>query len=182
MVASAPGTRCSVSTLCCCFDSAGNPASANLSSTNCMPLLAPGATCFLSKTLDANQTIRCAFDIKGSANPTALVKYRGNVHWTERGTDPHFIVASAFGGTRKTRAARAESGSLGPVRRPQRARALNTPQGPRSVVRHPGQKARPFFKNVKRESAEAARKTLQSGLRRNMARAGFTNARNLARK
>ena len=50
------------------LDAAGDPASANLSSTTCGPMLAPGGTCFLSKTLDAGQTVRCQFDIKGSAS------------------------------------------------------------------------------------------------------------------
>lgn len=115
------------------------------------------------------------FDIKGGANPTALVKYRGNVHWTERGTDPHFIVASAYGRGRRSRVRNAEAGTLG-SRRFQGAKAIKTPFGLRAWAIHPGQKARPFFSRVKDLSGPAAIRTVRSGLRRNMARSGFQAA------
>lgn len=117
------------------------------------------------------------FDIKGGANPTALVGYRGNVHWTERGTDPHLIVASGFGRGRRGRLSRAAAGRLGSLRDPSNAKAVTPAAGlARAVVRHPGQKARPFFDKVKDKSADAALETLRTGLRRNMARAGFEAA------
>ena len=123
------------------------------------------------------------FEIKGTSNPTALVSYRGPVHWWESGTGPHIVTPKGFRGSRRSRTARAASTPLG-ARTGNRlsqakvgrgaSQALRFPDGNvRRTAFHPGMRARPFFHRVKANAAPAATRTVQSGLRRNIARAGF---------
>ncbi len=43
------------------------------------------------------------YDIKGTRNPTALIRYVGPVHWAFSGTEDHFIVASRYGNFRSSK-------------------------------------------------------------------------------
>ena len=67
------------------------------------------------------------FDIKGVANPVALIRATGPMQLLERGARPHpIVVRGAPGGRRRSRG----------------ARALRTPYGPRRSVSHPGAPAK----------------------------------------
>ncbi len=127
------------------------------------------------------------FDLKGASNPTALVRYRGPVHWTEYGTEPHIITPKGFAGSRATRSARAVSFDIGSRSTGNRLSARKVAGGARRAVRfngkvrrvayHPGTRRRPFWAGVKRRTYKKAPAVLQSGMRRNMVTAGFNAAR-----
>lgn len=67
--------------------------------------------------------VSARYDIKGTKNPTALVRANGPLHLVERDTKPHEIDAT------RTRTGR---------RRRSGKKALSTPYGPKAKVRHPG--------------------------------------------
>lgn len=114
------------------------------------------------------------FDIKGGAKPTALVKYRGPVHWTNFGTKPHVITPKGFVGSRASRTAAGSAGRLSQAKVSRGAtRALAFDGKVRRVAYHPGQKARPFWPKVKKQVADEAPKILEDNVGRNIRRAGF---------
>lgn len=122
------------------------------------------------------------FDLKGSTKPTSLVRYRGPVHWVNSGTDAHIITPKGFAGSRVTRGQR---GLVGGNRLSSRkvaggaARAVRYGGKIRRVAYHPGTKARPFWPEVERRTRKRSEAVLRSGLRRNIARAGFGSVSNL---
>lgn len=127
------------------------------------------------------------FDIKGTRKPTALAKYRGPVHWTEYGTDPHVITPTGFRGSRRSRTDRARTFDIATRSTGNRLSAAKVRGGAarnlqyngdyRRVAYHPGQKARPFWSKVKTSTNKQAGDVLKSGLRSNMVKAGFNAAR-----
>lgn len=129
------------------------------------------------------------FDIRGTRRPTGLVKYRGPVHWTEYGTAPHIITPKGFAGSRASRTARAGSFDIASRSTGNRLSAAKVAGGAAKAVRyggkirrvayHPGTSPRPFWDTVKSRTAKQAPEVLRSGLRRNMATAGFRNASQL---
>lgn len=134
------------------------------------------------------------YTTKGVSNPTSLVSYRGPVHWTNNGTDPHVITPKGFVGSRAARTARARTFDIatrstgnrlsgrkvaGGAARAVLAHGKGSPKHWRRVAYHPGQKARPFWPGVQRRTTARAEAVLKSGLARNMTRAGFDAARNL---
>ena len=80
------------------------------------------------------------FDVKGTNNPTSLVRATGPLHLVERSTKAHTIGP---------RARRARSGRS----------AIRLPDGGfRRAVRHPGTRGRePFAKGIRKASPEAER-------------------------
>lgn len=80
------------------------------------------------------------YDIKGTDNPTALVKARGPVHLMENPVKPHAITPKKRGRTK-------------------RKKAVVTPYGPRASVQHPGVKnpKKPWSKGVKRAEPHVRR-------------------------
>ena len=116
------------------------------------------------------------FNVKGSTNPTSLVRYRGPVHWTNNGTDPHVITPKGFTGSRATRTSRALSGGnrLSSAKVGKGAsRAVRFGGKVRRVAYHPGQRARPFFPGVKRRAKKRAEAVMRKNLRSNIVKAGF---------
>ena len=97
------------------------------------------------------------FDVRKGNKPTALLQYRGPVHWVDRGTSSHRIAPKRRRGKKAIK-----FGSI------VRANAL-----------HPGQRAKPFYPGVKDRVEKGAPKILQAGTRRNIAKAGFSAARAL---
>lgn len=130
------------------------------------------------------------FNVKGANRPTALVSYRGPVHWIESGTKPHVIGARLLG-TRgsiaynagQQTASGSTRGSFGPFmeftnsRNGPRARkgkrALSWGVGPKAWAFHPGTRARPFWKRAKTAVAQQAPHEMQRQLRRQLFRAGL---------
>ncbi len=122
------------------------------------------------------------FNVKGSTKPTALVRYRGPVHWTNNGTDAHVITPKGFTGSRATRTSRGLVGgntlSRAKIGRGA-AQAVKFNGKVRRVAYHPGTKARPFWPEVQRRTRARSEEVLRVGLRRNIARAGFGAASNI---
>lgn len=130
------------------------------------------------------------FNVRGGNRPTALVSYRGPVHWIERGTQPHVIGAKLLG-TRGSIAYNAGTatasgstrGSFGPFltttnsRNGPRARrgkrALSWGVGPKAWAFHPGTRARPFWKRARTEVARRAPDEMRRQLRSQLLRAGL---------
>ncbi len=109
------------------------------------------------------------FNIKGTTNPTALVRYRGPLQWLEGGTDKHPIPASGRGPRgRRARLRRVADGQTLRDNRSGRPLAVVYDGKVRTTAWHPGTNARPFFKDVKRKSSEAALETIRAGVRRNI--------------
>lgn len=123
------------------------------------------------------------FNIKGTSKPTALVRYRGPVHWTNNGTDPHIITPKGFAGSRRTRGARAQQFDISTRRTGNTLSASKVGRGAARAVRyggktrrvayHPGTRARPFWPEVQRRTRRRSEAVLRAGLRRNIARSGF---------
>lgn len=94
-----------------------------------------------------------SFDVKGTTRATAMLRYRGPVHWIESGTNPHPIIPKGYAKARRgARISKGLSGSaltmssdlLGKAGG-KGARLLKTPYGPVPFVNHKGSKARPFW-------------------------------------
>lgn len=102
---------------------------------------------------------------------SAIVKYRGNLHWIERGTSPHLIVPKAAKGSRKTRLRNA-AGGLVPITK-SGARALSFNGVARRKVHHPGTRPRRFFQRVISDSADAALKAGRNSIVDQLKAAGF---------
>jgi hypothetical protein len=94
------------------------------------------------------------FDIKGSQNPTSLLKATGVAHWWERGTQPHTLISRKYGGSRKSRGAIEPRPGMWQGKR--RRGAIRTPMGPRAHARHPGQRATPFWADTVNDTKKAA--------------------------
>lgn len=97
------------------------------------------------------------FDIKGVANPTALVRANGPIQLVERDTRPHVILArSRFvsrGGVRVRRGRRSAAG-----RRLRGKAALTIGGNLRAWAAHPGTKGqRPFDRGVDRAAPKTPR-------------------------
>lgn len=142
-----------------------------------------GVTPGVSKIAGGKANAR--FDIKGAGNPTALVKYRGAFHLVENDTKRHFIGARKLG-TRRGLAGRAREvgvnaafggsnrGAFGSLRQVKNGkRALTVGGNLRAYAFHPGTRGKNTWPETKRRSADAAVKTLKSGMRTNMIKAGF---------
>jgi hypothetical protein len=94
-------------------------------------------------------------------NPTALISYKGPVHWFERGTGPHTIVSRKVGGSKHSRG----DFDLGEGMFDGRARgAIRTPRGIRAYANPRGMKARPFFDRAKNQSREPAAREIRRAL------------------
>ena len=95
------------------------------------------------------------FDVKGTRNPTSILRYRGQVHLVNNPTRPHDIVP-------RERA------------RGRRKRALATAHGPFGRVRHPGTKGKRFFESsrpkVEKVASEAFEREMRSALYTSMKR------------
>lgn len=118
------------------------------------------------------------FDIRGTANPVALVRYRGPLQWIEKGTAAHFIAPKGYRGSRAARlstlgdsfvAGRARLGQ----QRSTGKRALVIGGNPRGYAVHPGTRARPFFATVLERSRQAGARQHQASLRTNLRTAGW---------
>lgn len=96
---------------------------------------------------------------KSATNPQALVFYQGPVHWFDKGTRPHTIVTKKLGGSRESRGAVEIPGRpwRGMFAGARRRGAIRTPMGFRAYARHPGMKARPFWRRTKDASRGVAR-------------------------
>ena len=94
-----------------------------------------------------------SYDVKGTNNPTALVRFTGPFHLVENATKPHYIAAKGLGGSRASRGERAfqasasrflsgssrASGAFGGARRSKGAKALHIGSSLfRAYVFHPG--------------------------------------------
>lgn len=113
------------------------------------------------------------FNIKGTRNPTALVSYRGPVHWFQGGTRPHFITPKGFRGSRRSRGERAAGGLGNRVSAAKVGRGANQAMrlpdgGIRRTVWHPGMRARPFFRGVKRQVEKKVPEVAAKRLNRNI--------------
>lgn len=96
--------------------------------------VASGGDSRLSHVGKRGAKVGARYDVKGTQNPTALVRALGPLQIIERDTQAHDIVAG------RTRTGRVRRGG---------AKALNTPHGPRASVHHPGTRGKhPFGKAV----------------------------------
>ena len=89
------------------------------------------------------------FDVKGTRNPTALIRATGPLHLVERDTSPHSIYPKGrtFSTTRK-----------GNVRRRGTTRALKIGDGFAAYAEHPGTRGKhPFEKGVRKAAPETPR-------------------------
>jgi hypothetical protein len=89
------------------------------------------------------------FDVKGTRNPTALIRATGPLHLIERDTGPHSIYpkGQTFATTRK-----------GNVRRRGTSRALKIGEGYAAYAEHPGTRGKhPFQKGVAKAAPETPR-------------------------
>ncbi|MEM9465292.1 MAG: hypothetical protein AAGA90_07950 [Actinomycetota bacterium] len=108
----------------------------------------------------------------------SVLKYFGPIQWIEKGTDPHYVVAKGFGSSRARRVRAAAEGLLPALARGRGAGALRLPDGGlRRAVAHPGTKAKPFWRGVKRRARKTAADAIQDGLRRNIISAGLGGPR-----
>ena len=85
------------------------------------------------------------FDVKGSKNPTAILKYRGQVHLVNNPTKAHEIRPRARGRRAK--------------------RALATPHGVFAKVQHPGTRGKRFFESSKPKVEKAAAEVFEREVR-----------------
>lgn len=94
------------------------------------------------------------FDIKGTTNPTALVKFRGPVHLVNNPTKAHEITPRG--------------------RRRGAKRALATPHGVFARVQHPGTRGKRFFESgrpkVRKAASEVFERTTRVALTKNFGR------------
>lgn len=106
------------------------------------------------------------------SNPTALVAYRGPVHWFESGTKAHTIMTSKAGGTKKSRGQMDYKKAVGSGLL--ELSGISYGGKVRWATTHPGMTARPFFGRVKREGPKVATRVYkQEGLIDPIRRAGF---------
>lgn len=85
------------------------------------------------------------YDVKGRANPVALVRATGPMHLLERGAGPHMIRA-------------------------RRGRFLSTPYGPRRSVHHPGAPAKHTWSRGVDAVVDDVPRIYQAALRKQLAR------------
>lgn len=128
-----------------------------------------------------------SFDLKGTQNPVALMRYRTAFpSWFEYGTKTHAIVTRKVGGPKRSRGQMPTGPGMFGGRRTyitgagrQRtsnvrgAGAVRTPQGMRAYARHPGMKPRPFWQGTKRRAMKAVPEVARQGLRRNIVASGW---------
>ena len=113
----------------------------------------------------AGAKLNVRYDVKGTTNATALVKAVGPWQLVEGDTKAHFIVAKGYGGSRKSRQARADNASrtrgaegssrgwLGPLKG--KPRAVSFGGVARAYVWHPGTKGRrPWFIGIRKSLLE----------------------------
>lgn len=103
------------------------------------------------------------YDVKGTRNPTAMVRYVGPVHWAFSGTKPHTIVASQFGNFRAGTRREYANGRVERVRaRNRRAEALEDELGANLAF---GGSGRGLFGDALSRTRSADAKRLAKGRR-----------------
>lgn len=141
---------------------------------------ASGGDNVLSHVGKRGSRVGARFDVKGTHNPTALVRAFGPLQLIERDTKPHTILPAGVGrATGRSKGARRAAkqelfnalfgGSFSA--RGSKAVPLRTPYGPRYRVQHPGTTGKhPFEKGVTAVQHKVP-KVYQDALKRAMARA-----------
>ena len=122
------------------------------------------------------------FNVRKRPNPTALISYRGPLHWIQGGTKGHFITPKGFAGSRSSRGLRAAESAIGVGRN--RVSTRKVARGGRQAMRfadgnvrrsvfHPGARAKPFFGGVKRRVRVVVPRVAESQLNRNIIQSGW---------
>jgi hypothetical protein len=107
------------------------------------------------------------YSVKGTAEPSALIAYRGPVHWVEGGTKPHpvFPRKGARAARRGARAVAALTGQTVTAGAGMSTGVLSIPKiGARAYANSPGGAAKPFWNATKNEAKPVATKTVQTTL------------------
>lgn len=107
-------------------------------------------------------------------NPQSLVRYQGQLGWLEYGTKPHLLVSKRAGGSRASRQQLTPGPGMFGGRNRRRA-TIRTPFGFRPYAKHPGSRAKPFFKNVPAKAGPVAARQLDRSVRTAFRESGFTN-------
>lgn len=127
------------------------------------------------------------YDLKGVANPSALIRYVGPVHWAFKGTKPHLITArrlttrrgarsrtarigamAAFGGSN-----RGVFGSMRNVKRGKRALTIPGAATPKAYAFHPGSTGKNAWPIVRNRVRAGAPKVFTPAYRRALVQSGF---------
>lgn len=112
------------------------------------------------------------YSVKGGpTSPSALIAYRGPVHWVEGGTKPHpvFPKKGARAARRGAKAISALTGQTVTAGAGMSGGVLNIPNvGPRRYANSPGGPARPFWHTTKGEARPVATKAVQATLATSM--------------
>ena len=99
-------------------------------------------------TTPVSKRVKARYDIKGSQNVTALVRYTGPAHLLNNPTRGHGIVSRKSGGSRRTRSRRESGvGTRG---------AILVDGRPKAYARHPGTSGLGFFQRAKPVAAKVA--------------------------
>lgn len=109
------------------------------------------------------------FDIRGTRNPTALLRATGVAHWWERGTKPHTIISRKYGGSRASRG-QVTTGP-GMFRSSRRRGAVTVGTQPFAYARHPGRKPTPFWGDTKTAVQDEAPRALREDTQRKLSNA-----------
>lgn len=123
------------------------------------------------KKIRSGGRIGVNFNVKGTHNPTSLLRVRGPAHWWEGGTGPHTVVSKKAGRSRRARG-QLEPGP-GMFAGTKRRGAVRTPRGVRAYARHPGMRARPFWQVSKRQVGVASGRILKANTGWQIRKAGF---------
>ena len=95
-----------------------------------------------------SRKVRARYDVKGTQNATAIVRYTGPAHLLNNPTRPHSIVSRKNRGSRASRSARQSGvGTRG---------AIIVNGQPRAIARHPGTRGLGFFQRAKPIAAKVA--------------------------
>lgn len=99
-------------------------------------------------TTRISRAVKERYDVKGTRNAVALVKYTGPAHLINNPTKAHSIVSRKNRGSRKSRSARADGvGTKG---------AVLVGGEPRAFARHPGTRGKHFFERARVTASRVA--------------------------
>jgi hypothetical protein len=99
-------------------------------------------------TTPVSKRVKARYDIKGTHDASALVRYTGPAHLLNNPSRPHGIVSRKSGGSRRTRSRRDSGvGTRG---------AILVDGSPKAYARHPGTRGLGFFQRAVPAAAKLA--------------------------
>ena len=99
-------------------------------------------------TTPVSRRVKARYDVKGTQNASAIVRYTGPAHILNNPTRSHGIVSRKSGGSRRSRSGRESGvGTRG---------AILVNGQPKAYARHPGTRGLGFFQRAKPVAAKIA--------------------------